>query len=283
MARPRRLRRPRARRPDLAWPGVETGDDDQSRSGDRSRSSSSPAAAAGSVPRSPRSSAVPARSSSPMDPLVTLDGSEQLPTPEETTAGRIVAAGGSARASSVSVTDRDAVREPVRGPGRRARRRSTRWSTSPASPGPRASPRGSEEDWLGVLAVHLDGYLNILGAALPIMAAAGHGRILGVTSGSGWRAGEHRRVRLRQAGRGLAHLAARAARCRPGSWSTPCHRSPRPGWSPPRSGAIRASGRGSGSSTTGGLSLASMPTPEQLGPIGCAPRGRARSRGAAVR
>ena len=37
-----------------------------------------------------------------VDPLVTLDGSERLPVPEETTAGRIVAAGGSARASSVS-------------------------------------------------------------------------------------------------------------------------------------------------------------------------------------
>ena len=45
-----------------------------------------------------------------VDPLVTLDGSEQLPEPEETTAGRIVAAGGSARASSVSVTDGEAVR-----------------------------------------------------------------------------------------------------------------------------------------------------------------------------
>ena len=45
-----------------------------------------------------------------VDPLVTLDGSERLPEPEETTAGRIVAAGGSARASSVSVTDGEAVR-----------------------------------------------------------------------------------------------------------------------------------------------------------------------------
>ena len=45
-----------------------------------------------------------------LDPLVTLDGSERLPEPEETTAGRIVAAGGSARASSVSVTDGVAVR-----------------------------------------------------------------------------------------------------------------------------------------------------------------------------
>ncbi len=45
-----------------------------------------------------------------LDPLVTLDGSEQLPQPEETTAGRIVAAGGSARASAASVTDSEAVR-----------------------------------------------------------------------------------------------------------------------------------------------------------------------------
>src|SRR5581483_6177369 len=40
-----------------------------------------------------------------VDPLVTLEGTEELPEPEETTAGRIVAAGGSARASSASVTD----------------------------------------------------------------------------------------------------------------------------------------------------------------------------------
>ena len=42
---------------------------------------------------------------------LTLDGAEQLPAPEETTAGRIVAAGGAARASSASVTDAAAVHE----------------------------------------------------------------------------------------------------------------------------------------------------------------------------
>ena len=41
-----------------------------------------------------------------------------------------------------------------------------------------------------MLDVHLDGYRNVLDAALPLMAAAGHGRILGVTSGSGWRVGD---------------------------------------------------------------------------------------------
>ncbi len=46
---------------------------------------------------------------------------------------------------------------------------------------------GTEDDWRSVLAVHLDGWLNVLEAALPIMAAQGHGHVLGVTSGSGWR------------------------------------------------------------------------------------------------
>ena len=40
-----------------------------------------------------------------VDPMVSVDGSEQLPAPAETTAGRIVAGGGSARASGASVTD----------------------------------------------------------------------------------------------------------------------------------------------------------------------------------
>ena len=49
---------------------------------------------------------------------------------------------------------------------------------------------GDEDDWRAVLDVHVDGYLNVLRAALPIMTAAGRGRILGVTSGSGWRAAD---------------------------------------------------------------------------------------------
>ncbi len=67
---------------------------------------------------------------------------------------------------------------------------STPSSTSPASPGQTFFAEGTEEDWLAVLAVHLGGYLNVLDAALPLMAAAGHGRVLGVTSGSGWRAAD---------------------------------------------------------------------------------------------
>lgn len=121
-----------------------------------------------------------------VDPLVSVDGVEQLPLPEETTAGRIVAAGGAARASNLSVTDRAGVIElfasladehggvdavvNVAGITRQM-----------------SYTEGTEDDWRSVLSVHLDGFLNVLEAALPIMAAQGHGHVLGVTSGSGWR------------------------------------------------------------------------------------------------
>ncbi|MGI8622482.1 MAG: SDR family NAD(P)-dependent oxidoreductase, partial [Solirubrobacteraceae bacterium] len=121
-----------------------------------------------------------------MDPLVSLDGSEQLPAPEQTTAERIVAAGGAALASTVSVTDGEGVRalfaELVDQHGRLDAVVNVAGITRPTS-----FATGAEDDWLAVLAVHLDGYRNILGAALPIMADAGYGRVLGVTSGSGWR------------------------------------------------------------------------------------------------
>src|SRR5579862_8922847 len=45
-----------------------------------------------------------------MDPMVTVDGSTPLEATDKTTADRIVAAGGTARASNTSVTDSDGVR-----------------------------------------------------------------------------------------------------------------------------------------------------------------------------
>ena len=119
-----------------------------------------------------------------MDPGVGLQG-EPLnePTAEET-ARRITAEGGVARASTVSVTDRDAIR-----------------SLFAAVVGEFGSLDivvntagilrfasfldASEEDWRAVLDVHLNGYLNVLSEAIPAMAAAGYGRIVGVTSGAG--------------------------------------------------------------------------------------------------
>lgn len=124
-----------------------------------------------------------------VDPLVTLEGTERLPEPEETTAGRIIAAGGTARASSSSVSDGEAVRALFQeladehgGVDAVVNVAGITRQTYFAS--------GTEEDWLAVITVHLGGYLNVLGAALPLMAETGYGRIIGVTSGSGWRAAD---------------------------------------------------------------------------------------------
>ena len=56
-----------------------------------------------------------------VDPLVTLDGTETLPATEETTAGRIVAAGGSARADVSVGHRRSGTPRPVPNAGGRAR------------------------------------------------------------------------------------------------------------------------------------------------------------------
>ncbi len=126
-----------------------------------------------------------------------------------------------------------------------------------------------------MLSVHLDGYLNVLRSALPIMAAAGRGRILGVTSGSGWR----------PANAGAYSCAKRAVAAL--TWQL--GQVPPPGvtvnaLSPIAATRMVTSGlrqqapaNASGSaesagdqSQTGGLSLAiaAMPSPEQIGPVG---------------
>lgn len=199
-----------------------------------------------------------------MDPLVAVDGSEQLPADEETTAGRIVAAGGAARASSTSVTDADGVRslfaEVAEEFGGLDAVINVAGITRPTS-----FTRGTDDDWRSVLSVHLDGYRNVLDAALSIMAAAGRGHILGVTSGSGWR----------PADTGAYGCAKRAVASL--TWQMGRHAPP---------GVVvnaispiamtrmvtaalsrRKPSAPSKSSSTGGLSLGSMPTPEQLGPL----------------
>jgi NAD(P)-dependent dehydrogenase (short-subunit alcohol dehydrogenase family) len=197
-----------------------------------------------------------------MDPLVSLDGSEELPPPEETTAGRIVAAGGSARATSVSVTDGNAVRDLFEELGRVDAVINVAGITRPTS-----FTRGTEDDWRSVLSVHLEGYLHVLGAALPMMAAAGHGRILGVTSGSGWRPADTGAYGC--AKRAVAALTWELGRCAPEGVVINA-------MSPiavtrmvtAALARVPASGSKGGSSSTGGLSLGSMPQPEELGPLG---------------
>ncbi len=198
-----------------------------------------------------------------VDPMVTLEGTEELPEPETTTAGRIVAAGGSARTSSASVTDGDALRAlfaqladehggldavvNVAGITRQS-----------------FSARGTEADWHALLSVHLGGYLNVLDAALPLMVAAGYGRVVGVTSGSGWRAAD-------AGGYSSAKRAVAAL-----TWQLGAHVPPGVtvnALSPIANTRMvaaaleraRQEGRAGGG---GGLTLDSMPGPEQLGPLG---------------
>ena len=198
-----------------------------------------------------------------VDPLVTLDGSERLPEPEETTAGRIVAAGGSARASSVSVTDGEAVRglfrELVDEHGGLDAVVNVAGITRQT-----CFAEGTEEDWLAVLAVHLGGYLNVLDAALPLMAAAGHGRVLGVTSGSGWRAADAGAYSC--AKRAVAALTWQLGRQAPPGVTVNA-------MSPIAAtrmvaAAVERARRMGGASRGGGISLRSMPGPEDLGPLG---------------
>ena len=116
--------------------------------------------------------------------------------------------------------------------------------------------------------MHLGGYLNVLAAALP---HHGGGRPRSDPRrhvGLGLAAGRHRRLRLRQARRRRAHLGARPVR--PGGRGRQRHVADRRhphGHRRARSRARRAVATG-GSSATGGLSLGSMPQPEELGPLG---------------
>jgi NAD(P)-dependent dehydrogenase (short-subunit alcohol dehydrogenase family) len=197
-----------------------------------------------------------------VDPLVTLDGSERLPEPEETTAGRIVAAGGSARASSVSVTDGEAVaglfRELVDEHGGLDAVVNVAGITRPTF-----FAEGSEEDWLAVLGVHLGGYLNVLDAALPLMAAAGHGRILGVTSGSGWRAADAGAYSC--AKRAVAALTWQLGRQVPPGVTVNAM-SPIAATRMVAAALERA--RQAGKTGGGGVSFLTMAGPEDLGPLG---------------
>jgi NAD(P)-dependent dehydrogenase (short-subunit alcohol dehydrogenase family) len=197
-----------------------------------------------------------------VDPLVTLDGTERLPEPLETTAGRIVAAGGSARASSVSVTDGQAVHalfgELVDEHGGLDAVVNVAGITRQTYFG-----LGTEADWRAVVAVHLEGYLNVLDAALPLMAEAGFGRIVGVTSGSGWRAADAGAYSC--AKRAVAALTWQLGRLAP-SGVTVNALSPIAATRMMASALERA--RKAGQSGGGGISFLSVAEPEDIGPFG---------------
>ncbi len=198
-----------------------------------------------------------------VDPLVTLEGTAQLADVGETTADRIVAAGGSAKASSASVTDGPALHALF---GELAEEHGRLDAVVNVAGITRQSyvARGSEEDWLALLDVHLNGYLNVLEAALPLMAAAGHGRILGITSGSGWRAADAGGYSA--AKRVVAALTWQLGRIAPPGVTINAL-SPIANTRMVRAAFERAQKAGH-TGGGGGLTLDSMPGPEDVGPLG---------------
>ncbi len=123
---------------------------------------------------------------------------------------------------------------------------------------------GAPEDWRSLLEVHLGGYLNILEAALPIMVGAGRGTILGVTSGSGWRGADAGAYAC--AKRAVAALTWQLGQVVPSPVAVNAM-SPIAATRMVAAALERARGAGP-SAASGGLSLDSMPSPAQLGPIG---------------
>lgn len=199
-----------------------------------------------------------------LDPLVTLDGTERLPDAEQTTAGRIVAAGGAAEASTASVTDPDGVRDEL---ARVVKERGRLDAVVNVAGITRASgfATGTESDWRSLLSVHLDGYRNVLEAALPMMAAAGRGRILGVTSGSGWRPADAGAYSC--AKRAVAALTWQLGRQAPAGVTVNAM-SPIAATRMVMAALAKAGGgQEGGPPSTGGLSLGSIPTPDALGPL----------------
>jgi NAD(P)-dependent dehydrogenase (short-subunit alcohol dehydrogenase family) len=204
-----------------------------------------------------------------VDPGVAVDGTPGEGGAELSTAQRIVDAGGTARASNISVTDAAAVRGLFTDLVEEFGALDAVVNVAGISR-PTGFAHGEERDWRAVLAVHLDGYLNVLRAALPLMTAAGHGRILGVTSGSGWRPADAGAYSC--AKRAVAALTWRIGELTPpgvtvNALSPIAATRMVLGALSRQAGAGNTSGR---DAATGGVSLglAAVPPPEHLGPVG---------------
>ena len=201
-----------------------------------------------------------------VDPLVSARRVRAARPTEETTAGRIVAAGGAARASAISVTDATAVAtlfdELVDEHGRLDAVVNVAGITRPT-----ASPRAPRRT--GAACSPCTSTATATSSAPPCRswrrpAAAA---ILGVTSGSGWRSADAGAYGCAKRAVAAAHLAARARRARGRHRQRHlAHRRHPHGHR--RAGPRRSAASGAGSAATGGLSLGSMPEPEQLGPLG---------------
>jgi len=199
-----------------------------------------------------------------VDPGVALDGSPQEAGAEPTTAQRIVAAGGQARASNTSVTDAGALVTLFTGLVEESGSLDAVVNVAGISR-PTGFAHGTDDDWRAVLDVHLQGYLNVLGAALPLMAAAGRGQVLGVTSGSGWRAADAGAYSC--AKRAVAALTWQLGAVAPPGVSVNAL-SPIAATRMVLGALARSASSGSGNAASGGVALGGLPPAEALGPVG---------------
>jgi NAD(P)-dependent dehydrogenase (short-subunit alcohol dehydrogenase family) len=129
---------------------------------------------------------------------------------------------------------------------------------------PTSFTAGNEADWRAVLDVHLNGYLAVLGAALPLMEAQGHGRVLGVTSGSGWRFGDAGAYGC--AKRAVAALTWQIGTCAPTGVVVNAM-SPIAVTRMVTAALERAGAAGAKGANAGPL-FGTMPQPEEIGPLG---------------
>lgn len=119
-----------------------------------------------------------------LDPGIGVTGELLGERSAEATVAQIAAAGGTGHVSLVSVTDRDGLRDELRRVASDLGSLDAVVNTAGILRFAQF-PVASEEDWRVVLETHVDGYINVLEAALPIMVDAGYGRIVGFTSGAG--------------------------------------------------------------------------------------------------
>jgi len=199
-----------------------------------------------------------------VDPGVALDGSPQEAGAEPTTAQRIVTAGGRARASNTSVTDAGALVALFTGLVEEFGALDAVVNVAGISR-PTGFAHGAADDWRAVLDVHLQGYLNVLGAALPLMAAAGHGQVLGVTSGSGWRAADAGAYSC--AKRAVAALTWQLGAIVPPGVAVNAL-SPIAATRMVLGALARSASSGTGNAASGGVALGGLPPAEALGPVG---------------
>ena len=189
-----------------------------------------------------------------VDPMLSLDGSSKEAAPAPAVGDRAV---------DLSVTDASGVRDLFASLVDEFGALDAVINVAGISR-PTSFTAGSEEDWRAVLDVHLDGYRSVLAAALPVMEAAGHGRVLGVTSGSGWRFGDAGAYGV--AKRAVAALTWQLGACPPDGVVVNA-------MSPIAvtrmvTAALERAGRGGAKGANAGPLFGTMPQPEEIGPLG---------------